>query len=169
MTPAKQENYPSSHTSISCACRKGSMVCSTPGCCVQGGSSSKGSWRLSCEEWQGKCLTHQTISNMIENKKLNKVAPQGREVPGSISKTWFVANMTVPSDLINIMQGNQWSYVFCETSAQGLVGKCHECGKSSIWALISLDGTCVCGSLALASGEKHKQRSLSSYVPLEFF
>lgn len=37
---------------------------------------------------------------MTENKKLDKVVPQGREVPGSISKTWFVANKTVSSDLI---------------------------------------------------------------------
>lgn len=47
---------------------------------------------------------------MIESKELNKTGPQGREVPGSISKPWFVANTAVASDVINIMQENCWSY-----------------------------------------------------------
>lgn len=46
------------------------------------------------------------------------MAPQGREVPGSISKTWFVANTTVASNVINIMQGNLRSYNMCSVKHQ---------------------------------------------------
>lgn len=55
---------------------------------------------------------------MIESKELNMTAPQGREVPGSISKTWFGAHTTVASDVINIMQGSRWSYSMCSVKHQ---------------------------------------------------